>query len=83
MLILAQSAAGCRIHRLHLCRGVKLSNECLEYNTKKSDGEASVLLELWEMLSTPSLPLLPDPLWTGVVAPDRVLSMGEIDLFDI
>ena len=32
------------------------------------------------MQSTPSLPLLPDPLWPGVVAPDRVLSMGQIEL---
>ena len=28
---------------------------------------------------TPSLPLLPDPLWPGVVEPDRVLSMGQIE----
>ena len=30
------------------------------------------------MQSTPSLPSLPGPLWPGVEAPDRVLSMGEI-----
>ena len=30
------------------------------------------------MLSTPSLPLLPSALWPGVVAPDRILSMGQI-----
>ena len=35
------------------------------------------MLELWEMLSTPSLPSLPGPLWLGVVAPDKVLSMGQ------
>ena len=34
------------------------------------------------MISTPSLPLLPGPLWSEVVAPDRVLSMGQIELFD-
>ena len=28
----------------------------------------------------PSLPLLPGPLWQGAVAPDRVLSMGQIEL---
>ena len=33
------------------------------------------MLELWEMQSTPSLSLLPVPLWTGVV--------GQIELFDI
>ena len=29
------------------------------------------MLELWGMRSTPSLPSLPDPLWPGVVAPDK------------
>ena len=38
------------------------------------------MLKLWEMQSTPLLPLLPGPLWPGVVAPDRVLSMGQIEL---
>ena len=33
------------------------------------------------MQSTLSLPLLSGPLW--VVAPDRVLSMGQIELLDI
>ena len=39
--------------------------------------------ELWEMWSTPSLPSLPSPHWPGVVAPDKVLSIGQIELFDI
>ena len=47
------------------------------------DGEAPVMLELWGMQSTPSLPLLPGILWPTVVAPDRVLSMGQIELVDI
>ena len=38
------------------------------------------MLELWGMWSTRSLPSLPDPFWPGVVAPDRVLSMGQIEL---
>ena len=42
-------------------------NECPGYNTKKSDGEVPVLLELWGMRSTPLLPSL----WPGVVAPDK------------
>ena len=42
--------------------------------------ETSVMLELWGMQSTLSLPSLPGPLWPGVVAPDRVLSMGQIEL---
>ena len=39
------------------------------YDTKQSDGEVPVMLELWGMRSTLSLPLLPGPLWPGMVAP--------------
>ena len=35
------------------------------------------------MPSTPSLPSLPDLFWYEVVAPDSVLFMGQIELFDI
>ena len=49
------------------------------YDTKQSDGEVPVMLELWGMQSTPSLPSLPGRLWPGVVAPERVLSMGQIE----
>ena len=38
------------------------------------------MLVLWGMQSTPSLPLLPDSLYPGVVAPDKVLSMGQIEV---
>ena len=63
---------GCRIHWLHLCRGVRPPpNECPGYDTKQSDGEVPAMLELWGMRSTPSLPLLPGPLWPGVVSPDK------------
>ena len=72
---------GCRVHRLILCKGVTpYANECPRYDIKQSNGEASVMLELWEMQSIPSLPLLPGPLWLGVVAPDRVLSMSQTEL---
>ena len=44
-------------------------------------------LELWGMWSSSSLPLFPGllwpgvgPLWSGVVTPGRVLSMGQIEL---
>ena len=68
---------GCRIHRLHLCGGVRPPpNECPWYDTKQSDGEVPVLLELWVMRNTPSLPPLPGSLWPGVVAPDRIQFMG-------
>ena len=70
---------GCRIHRLHLWRGVRPPpNECTGYDKKQSGGEAPVMLEIWRMLSTPSMPSLPGPLWPRVVA-----SMGQIELFDI
>ena len=38
------------------------------------------MLELCGMWSTPTLPLLPGPLWSRMVAPDRALSMGQIEL---
>ena len=43
------------------------------------------MLELWRMWITSLLPSLPGPLCLGVVAPERELSMGQIELncFDI
>ena len=38
------------------------------------------MLKLWGIQSTSSLPLFPGPLWSGVVALDRVLFMGQIEL---
>ena len=49
---------GCRIHRMLLYIGVRPSG----YDTKQSDVEVSVMLELWGMQSTLSLPLLPGSL---------------------
>ena len=51
-------------------------NECPGYDTRQSDGEVPVILELWGRRSTPLLPSLPSPLWPSGVAPDRALSMG-------
>ena len=45
--------------------------------------EAPVILELCGIRSIPSLPSLPGPFWPEVVTPDRVLSMGQIELLDI
>ena len=53
------------------------------YDIKHFDCEAPVMLELWEMQSTPSLPPLPGPHWPGVVAPDWVSSTVQVELFDI
>ena len=52
----------------------------LIYVIKQSDGEVPVILELWGMQSTSSLALLPGTLCSEVIAPDRVLSMGQIEL---
>ncbi len=41
------------------------SNECPAYDTKQSDGEVPVMLELWGIRSISSLPSLPGPLWPG------------------
>ena len=62
----------------HFCRGVRppSHNECPGYDTKQSDGEVPVMLRPWGIRSTPSLPLLRGPLWPGVVAPDRALSIS-------
>ena len=59
------------------------TNESPVYDNKQSDDEASVMLELWGRRSTSSLPSLSGSLWPRVVAPDRVLFMGKIELFDI
>ena len=49
---------------------------------KQSDGEILVMLKLWGMQITSLWPSLPGPRWPEVVAPDRVLSMGQIELLD-
>ena len=59
-----------------LQRGKTPPYEYPGYDTKQSDGEVPLMLELWGMWSTPSLPLPPSPLWPEMEAPDRALSMG-------
>ena len=75
------SAVGwvCRIHRLYLFRRVRSLSQRVSYiYITKSDGEAP-FLEIEEMWSIPSLKLVQCLLWLGVVAPDKVLSMGQIE----
>ena len=72
---------GCWINRL--AKRWDPLKECPGYDTKQSDGEALVMLELWGMRNTPSLPSLFGLLWPGAVATDKVLSKGQIELFDI
>ena len=66
-------------------RGKPLPQRMSRYDTKQSDDDDDVpiILELWGMRSIALLPSLPGPLYPGVVAPDRVLSMGQMKLFDI
>ena len=54
---------------------ISLPNEYSGYDTKQSHGEALVMLKLWGMPSTPSLPSL-----QGVVTPEWFLFMGQVDL---
>ena len=75
---------GCRIHRLFICTGVRPHpNKCPGYGIKRLDSEAPVMLEIWGMRSTFSMLSLSGQLWPGELAPDRVLSMGQTELFDI
>ena len=52
-------------------------NECPRYDTKQSEGEALVILELWWI---PFISITPG---SGAVSPDWVLSMCQIEVSDI
>ena len=69
---MAQSPIIVEYTRLHLCKEVRLPNECVDNDTKQSDGEAPEILELWGIWSTPSLLSLLGLLWHGEVAPDYI-----------
>ena len=56
------------------------SDECLRYDNKQSDGDVSVMLDLWGMRSTFSFPSLLGSQWPVVVTPDRVLLIGQISV---
>ena len=81
-MIRAQSAEAVEYTDFIPAEGWDSANKCPGYDIKQFDGEVPAL-ELWWICSTLSFPLLPGPLWPGVVAPDRVLSMGQIELFHI
>ena len=82
-LFLAKSAGAAKYTDYISAQQEDSPNECPGYDTKQSDGEASVMLEPWGMQTTPSLPSLPGPLRLRVIAPNRALSMGQIEVFDI
>ena len=56
------------------------TNEGPSYGTKQSDGEVPTILVFWVMQKTLALPLFPGLLRSKVVAPDRILSMGQTEL---
>ena len=66
-----------RVHRLHLCRGVRPSNWVSWYDSKKAGWEAPVL-EFWRIWSIPSLTFLPGPFLSGVGALDKILSVDQM-----
>ena len=67
--IFAQLAGAVEYTDCFSAEGKKTPDECLTYDIKQSDGEASILLEIWRMWCTPLLPSFPGPPWPGVVAP--------------
>ena len=77
---MAQSDGAAEYPNCISAEGYDSPNKCPGYDTKQSDGETPVMLELWGMGSTPSLQLLLGQLWPGVVAPNSVLSVGQIEL---
>ena len=79
-LNLAQSAGDVEYADCFSAEGSYPLNQCPGYDTKQSESEVPVILELWGMRSTPSLPSLPGPHCCGVVAPDRILSTGQTEL---
>ena len=56
------------------------SNQCSGYDTKQSDGKTSVILRNAEYHF---IAISPKSTLAGVVATDRVLTIGQIELFDI
>ena len=70
---MAQSPGAAEYTDCISAEGSDSPNECTGYDTKQSDVEVLVMLELWGMWSTPLLPSFSGPLWPGVVAPDKIL----------
>ena len=74
--LLAQSAGAVEYTDCSCAEGQDSPNNRPVYDTKQSDNEIPVMMELWGMRSTLSLPLLLGPLWPDMFAPDKTLSMG-------
>ena len=65
---------GYRIHRLHLYSEVTPSTSVLDMTLNNLIMRSQWCWSFGKC--TPSLPSLSGPLWPGIIAPDRVLSMG-------
>ena len=80
----AQSAGAVEYTDCIFAKGLDPStNECPRYNIKPIWWWGFSNAGALGNAEYPSLPSLPRPLWPGVVGLDRVLSMGQIGLFDI
>ena len=66
-----QSAGAAAYTDCFSTEGYDPHNKCPRYDTKQSDGEVSVMLQLWGEQCASSLLFLPGPLWSGEVAPDK------------
>ena len=78
--ISSSRSATITIKRISTLNGPKLRSP--GYDIKPSDGEVPVL-ECWRIWSTPLLPLFPGPFWLRLVAANRLLSMGQTELYII
>ena len=78
--LFAQSTGALEYTNSISAEGYDSPKKCSGYDTKQSNSDVPVMLELWGMWSTPLLLSLPSLLWPGVVASDRVLSMCQIEL---
>ena len=64
-IILIQSAGAVENTYCISAEGLDSLNECPGYDTKRSDDETLVMLELWGMQSTPTITPRSTLAWTG------------------
>ena len=68
---MAQSVGAVEYSNCFSAEGLDPTYEWPGYDTKQSDGELAVMLELWGIRNIPSLPSLLGPLWPEVEASDK------------
>ena len=79
----------CYIAILETIQSFAQSAGSVEYtdcaSTKGQDALLTCVLDMTlnNMMVSTTLPSLPGPLWLGVVAPDMLLSMGQIELYRV